>query len=218
MSSVRWQGQLLAFMYVGWLKKTPKSACLSRSGRLHLDYVEPSCCKWSVSFQSPLCRAIYILQNAFEAFVRKVSKRLWSRWKSTMPQIFTKPHPATPPIHPPTDTTCLFSLRFKIMSSATLPLCCDIPHLKASYMFWWIPVVWGWALNKKTGIALIAVKGVSKQLWVFNTICRSTGNCVIKPVNSTSEGRTVVLIRSLLKSLDHGHTDTLCSPRLSDIR
>lgn len=85
------------------------------------------------------------------------------------------------------------------------------------YVSW---IVWGSALNKKkkTGITLIAVKGVSKQLWVFNTICRSAGDCVIKPVNSTSEGRTVVLIRSLLKSLDHGRADTLCSPRLSDIR
>lgn len=211
MSSLRRQGQLLAFMCVGWLKKTPKSACLSRSGRLHLDYDEQSCCKWSVSLQSPLCWAIYILQNAFEAFVRKVSKRLWSHWKSTMPQIFTNP-----PLPP--NTTYLFLLRFKIMSFATLPLCCDIPHLKASYMFSWIPVVWGWALNKKKQGSHWSRSSVSKQLWVFNTICRSAGDCVIKPVKSTSEGRTVVLIRSLLKSLDHGRADTLYSPRLSSIR
>lgn len=118
----------------------------------------------------------------------------------------------------PPNTTYLFLLRFKIMSFATLPLCCDIPHLKASYMFSWIPVVWGWALNKKKQGSHWSRSSVSKQLWVFNTICRSAGDCVIKPVKSTSEGRTVVLIRSLLKSLDHGRADTLYSPRLSSIR
>lgn len=200
MSSSRQQGQLLAFMSLEWLKKMLKSACLSTIlvplSKLGLTVL------WSIS----LILFFYWSNLHF-------SECIWSLCEESVKTTLmaVKERNASDSKNPQTNTTCLFLFLLKITPFAALPVGCDIQHLKAHSFSWKITVVWGRFLGKKRAIAWITVQGARSGGEAFIL-------CVIKPLNSTAEGRTLVPITSWLKSLrlqDHGRVHApRCPPRL----